>query len=127
MLVDRSIFAIFSLLAKSSAFFFSSLASLPSSFSSSSLSTIGWFQGGEVVILCCCFLPSTTHPRLHYQVRHLIITIDLFPPPPYEEGNGFLFVLQDSLDLETDMGYTSRAKLQGHGFTSTQHHLVFNQ
>eukprot|EP00090_Calanus_glacialis_P005820 TRINITY_DN14529_c0_g1_i1.p1 TRINITY_DN14529_c0_g1~~TRINITY_DN14529_c0_g1_i1.p1 ORF type:complete len:593 (-),score=251.90 TRINITY_DN14529_c0_g1_i1:76-1854(-) len=46
--------------------------------------------------------------------------IDLFPTPPDEEGNGFLFFSQDSLDLETDMGYTRRAKLLGHGFTSTQ-------
>ena len=46
--------------------------------------------------------------------------IDLFPPPPDEEGNGFLFFSQDSLDLENDMGYTRRAKLLGHGFTSTQ-------
>ena len=47
--------------------------------------------------------------------------IDLFPPPPDEEGNGFLFFSQDSLELENDMGYTRRrSKLPGHGFISTQ-------
>jgi len=45
--------------------------------------------------------------------------IDLFPPSE-EEGNGFLYFSLDTLDLETDMGYTRRAKLLGHGFTSSQ-------
>jgi len=45
--------------------------------------------------------------------------IDMFPPVE-ESVNGFLYYSLDTLDLETDMGYTRRAKLLGHGFTNTQ-------
>jgi len=44
--------------------------------------------------------------------------VDMFPPS--EEGNGFLYFSLETLDLETDLGYTRRAKLLGHGFTNDQ-------
>jgi len=47
--------------------------------------------------------------------------IDLFPPSE-DDGtdNGFLYFSLETLNLETDLSYTRRGKLLGHGFTNSE-------